>query len=133
MLTIPWKSTGTTEPASLVQVSRLELAHIRDVPGFLIAALRIRAATLNSPGATGLSLRAAPLHRTFWTLSAWTDREAISAFVTSDIHTMMMMRYRDRMADSHFHTWTEMRPTDQPPEWDDALERSEPRRPADGS
>ncbi len=107
MTTIPWKSTNSPQPATLTQVSRPELAHARDVPGFLIAALRMRRATLNAPGAVGLSLRAAPLSPTFWTLSSWTDRVAITAFVTSDAHTAVMTQYRDKMAGSHFHTWTE--------------------------
>jgi len=86
MMTVPWKATNLPQPVTLTQVSRLELTHLRDVPGFLIAALRIRRATLNAPGAVGLSLRAAALGRTFWTLSSWSDREAITAFVTSGVH-----------------------------------------------
>ena len=123
MITIAWTSTNSPRPATLTQVSRLELAHARDVPGFLIAALRIRRATLNTPGAVGLSLRAAPMSRTFWTLSSWSDREAITAFVASDILNAVMTRYRDKMAGSHFHTWTETEPTDSPPTWADALQR----------
>ncbi len=122
-MTIPWKSTNPTRPATLTQVSRLELARARDVPGFLIAALRIRRATLNAPGAVGLSLRAAPMSRTFWTLSSWSDRAAITAFVTSEAHTAVMTRYRDKMAGSHFHTWTETELTNSPPTWADALHR----------
>lgn len=122
-MTIPWKSTNPTRPATLTQVSRLELARARDVPGFLIAALRIRRATLNAPGAVGLSLRAAPMSRTFWTLSSWSDRAAITAFVTSEAHTAVMTRYRDKMAGSHFHTWTETELTNSPPTWADALLR----------
>jgi heme-degrading monooxygenase HmoA len=123
MMTIPWKSTNSPDAATLIQVSRLELSHARDVPGFLIAAMRIRRATLNAPGAVGLSLRAAPLSRTFWTLSSWADQEAITAFVVSDVHIAVMNRYRDRMAGSHFHTWTETEPTTQPPCWGDAMHR----------
>ena len=133
MITIPWTSTNSPRPATLTQVSRLELARARDVPGFLIAALRIRRATLNAPGAVGLSLRAAPMSRTFWTLSSWSEREAITAFVTSEAHTAVMTRYRDKMAGSHFHTWTETEPTDSPPTWADAVQRydSAVDRPAD--
>jgi hypothetical protein len=48
--------------------SRLELQRLRDVPRFLIAALRIRRQMLDSPGAVGLSLIARPLQHAFWTL-----------------------------------------------------------------
>jgi hypothetical protein len=62
MLTIPWTSPKhQPQTATLVQISRLELARKRDVPGFLIAALRIRRIALRTPGAGGLSLRAQPL------------------------------------------------------------------------
>ena len=63
------------------------------------------------------------MSRTFWTLSSWSDQEAITAFVTSDVHTVVMDRYRDKMAGSHFHTWTETEPTRGRPDWDDALHR----------
>lgn len=99
MMTIPWTSTNSARPATLVQMSRLELTRARDIPGFLVAALRIRRATLKAPGAAGVSLRAAPLSRTFWTLSSWTDQDAITAFVASDTHIAVMNKYRDRWQD----------------------------------
>jgi len=35
-----------------------------------------------------------------------------------------MNRYRDKMAGSHFNTWTETAPTHGRPDWVDALQRS---------
>ncbi|WP_423980126.1 hypothetical protein [Ilumatobacter sp.] len=58
-------------------------------------------------------------------MSAWTDQEAITAFVTSDAHIAVMNKYRNRMAGSHFHTWTETQPTHGRPTWDNALDRYE--------
>lgn len=126
MMTIPWTSTSIDSDrpdGAVVQVSRLELARVRDVPGFLLAALRIRRATLQASGAIGVSLRAAPFSRTFWTLSAWADQDSILGFVRSDAHRAVMQKYRDRMAGSHFHTWTELQSTDRRPTWDDAMQR----------
>jgi len=123
MMTIPWTSTKSPDAATVVQVSRLELSRRRDVPGFLIAAMRIRRATLRAPGAVGVSLRAAPFSRTFWTLSSWVGRDDISAFVTSDAHIAVMNTYRGRMATSHFHTWTETEPTQRRPTWGEAHDR----------
>jgi hypothetical protein len=89
MATIRWKSTGrrptidaedTASAPAVVQVSRLELQHLRDVPGFIITAMRLRRDVLRADGALGVSLIAQPLRRTFWTLSAWTDSEAIEGF-----------------------------------------------------
>jgi len=123
---IPWKNTrtqvGRTDTV-VVQVSRLELAHVRDVPGFLLAALQIRRWVLQADGAIGMSLIAQPLKRTFWTLSAWQDEDAIKRLMTSDRHRAAMTKYQDRMSDSHFHTWHETDPALLPPDWDAAQTR----------
>jgi heme-degrading monooxygenase HmoA len=113
MATIPWKSTGhrpainaedTASATAVVQVSRLELRHLRDVPGFIIAAMRLRRGVLRSDGALGVSLIAQPLRRTFWTLSAWTDSAAIDGFTRSESHRAVMKQYGAKMLGSHFHT-----------------------------
>ena len=122
-LTIPWKNSTTAPTATLVQVSRLELARIRDVPGFLVASLRLRRATLTSPGCVGVSLRAAPFAKTFWTLSSWRDAADVSTFVRSERHLAVMERYRDRMAGSSFHTWNGTNGIAATPEWRDAIRR----------
>jgi hypothetical protein len=126
MLTIPWTSPKNQPQATaLVQISRLELARTRDVPGFLIAALRLRRAALRTPGAGGISLRAQPLRRTFWTLSTWHDETAIGEFVRSAGHRAVMVKYRDRMAGSHFHTWSAADESTNRPSWVDAHRRYE--------
>jgi hypothetical protein len=126
MLTIPWTSPkNQTQISTLTQISRLELGRARDVPGFLIAALRIRRVALRTPGAGGISLRAQPLRRTFWTLSSWHDETAIAEFVKRDVHVAVMFKYRDRMAGSHFHTWTDADQSTNKPSWADAHQRYE--------
>ena len=121
MLTIPWTSANNqSQTATLVQISRLELARTRDVPGFLIAALRLRRAALRTPGAGGLSLRAQPFRRTFWTLSTWHDETAIGELMRSAGHRAVMVKYRDRMASSHFHTWSAADESTNRPSWADA-------------
>jgi hypothetical protein len=126
MLTIPWASSkNQPQTATLVQISRLELARKRDVAGFLIAALRIRRIALRTPGAGGLSLRAQPLRRTFWTLSSWHDEAAIGEFMRTAGHRAVMVKYRDRMAGSHFHTWSAADQSSNKPSWADAHRRYE--------
>jgi hypothetical protein len=126
MLTIPWTSPkNQLQTATLIQISRLELARKRDVPGFLIAALRIRRLVLRTPGAGGLSLKAQPFRRTFWTLSTWHDEIAISKFMGSVSHRAVMVKYRDRMAGSHFHTWSIADESINKPSWADARRRYE--------
>jgi heme-degrading monooxygenase HmoA len=133
MATIPWTSTafrselvadGTAATTTVVQVSRLELQRRRSVPGFMIAALRLRRDVLRADGALGVSLIAQPLRRTFWTLSAWTDAEAIAAFTRSGAHRAVMRNYRAEMRGSHFHTWFGGDVT-QRPSWADARARLE--------
>ena len=110
MPVLPWTTTDerADERADEVVVlaSRLQLRRVRDVPGFLRAALAIRRQVLRSPGAVGVSLLAQPAHRTFWTLSAWTDEEAIGRFVGELPHRATMSRYHDRLAGAEFTTWT---------------------------
>jgi heme-degrading monooxygenase HmoA len=125
-LTIPWKNTPIARPdVAIVQVSRLELRRLRDVPGFVRAAMRLRRDVLRADGALGVSLVARPLRRTFWTLSAWTDERAVAAFTRSDGHRAVMRRYRDRMQGSHFHTWHRSAEGRLPPDWSDAVRRLE--------
>jgi hypothetical protein len=136
MATIPWKWTtqhtargaaGSVTAAPVVQVSQLELLHLRSVPGFLIAALRLRREVLRTDGALGVSLVAHPLRRTFWTLSSWTDTDAIAGFVRSEAHRAVMVGYRSKMRDSQFHTWS-IGDATQRPEWSDAKARLEQLR-----
>jgi hypothetical protein len=125
MPTLPWTTPKPPRPGDgpvTVMASRLELRRLRDVPSFLAAALRIRRQVLASPGALGLSLIARPLHRTFWTLSAWQDQAALSAAVGHEPHRQIMTHFRPRMAGSAFITWTAPA---LPIPWDDALRRLE--------
>lgn len=125
MPTLPWTAPKSLPPGGgpvTVMASRLELHRLRDVPPFLAAALRIRRQMLGSPGTLGLSLIARPLHRTFWTLSAWKDPAALSAAVGCRPHRQIMTRFRPRMAGAAFVTWTTPG-TALPISWDEALRR----------
>ena len=126
MPTLPW-TTPKPPPQPpdgpvTVMASRLELRRLHHVPPFLAAALRIRHQMLGSSGSLGLSLIARPLHRTFWTLSAWQDATALRAATGSEPHIRIMKRFRPLMAASSFVTWTA---TDLPVSWDEARRRLE--------
>lgn len=124
MMTVPWRTTADAALATtaVAQVSRLELRRARDIPAFLLTALRLRRAVLRTPGALGVSLRAQPSRRTFWTLSSWRDTDAIAAFTRSPEHVEVMRAFRDRMRGSHFHTWW-LAEGAGAPDWADALDR----------
>ena len=71
---------------------------------FLRTAMAIRQQVLLADGAVGVSLSTA-LPRTFFTLSAWRDRDALNAFVRSQPHVSSMRRYRPAMTDARFVFW----------------------------
>ena len=130
MPTLPWATPAADDhrlgSETLVMASRFELKRWRDVPDFLLAALRIHRQMLRSPGVVGVSLIAQPLRRTFYTLSAWHDRRALDAAVAQQPHAATMARFRPTMADSRFIFWTQSDGAD--PAWPDALARLDAAR-----
>ena len=110
-----------TGAATTVQASVLRLRRLRDVPAFMAAALRLQAAFADSPGAIEMSLRAAPLRRTFWTLSHWRSDADLRGFVVHPAHLDLMRRFRPAMRSSNFITWHTT--DDLPPTWNDAARR----------
>lgn len=132
MPTIPWTTPkivvnahGPTD--AVVMASRFDLRAMSYVPGFLLAAMRIRRQMLASPGVLGVSLIAKPLRKTFFPLSAWRDRDALEAAVARQPHAHTMELFHPRMADSHFVFWTIPR-SELPPRWPDALQRLQTAR-----
>lgn len=110
-----------TGAATTVQASVLRLRRLRDVPGFMAAALRLRAAFAGSPGAIEMSVRAAPLRLTFWTLSQWRSDVDLRGFVVHPAHLDLMRRFRPAMRSSNFITWHTA--DDLPPTWNHAARR----------
>ena len=95
----------------------------RDVPRFFMKALtawrQVRSAPARVPGA---SLIAQPLRRSFLTLSAWQDRDALYAFARTPPHRGIMAGLRPVMRSSTFTFWDV--PAEQLPlSWDDARRR----------
>lgn len=124
MPTLPWTQPTPDVPATaLVMASRFTLNSYRDVPGFLLAALRIHRQMLRAPGVVGVSLIARPTAKTFYTLSAWRDRAALDAAVREQPHAATMARYRTSMSDAVFTFWEH--DTTTPPGWPEAHRRLE--------
>jgi uncharacterized membrane protein len=110
--------TGGQASPGIVLISRLELQHLRDVPGFLRASLQLRRDFPKAGGAIWLRLAASPTSRTFWTWSAWTDEGALTDYTRSRAHRDVMAAYRARLHDTRFET---LRPGDTalPGDWGD--------------
>ncbi|MFD0313964.1 DUF3291 domain-containing protein [Streptomyces flavalbus] len=130
MPTIPWMpgADKATDPApgsagpAVVMASRLELKSLRSVPRFFVLSLVILRQVRAAEGSVGVSLRAEPLKRTFWTLSAWRDQRALDAFARTDPHAVSVRRLRPGMKGALFVFWTTGR--DQlPVSWDEARRR----------
>ena len=122
---LPWKAAADAGAASdevVVMASLLQLDSFRRVPGFLRAAMAIRQQVLAAGGAVGVGLDTALSRRTFFTLSAWRDREALEAFVGGEPHAGSMRRYRPAMTDARFVFW-KIAADRLPPEWSEAKER----------
>jgi hypothetical protein len=131
MMSLPTMRGSTRrDPGTEVTVmaSRLELRRYRDVASFLVAALRLRRHFPSVPGGVGLGLRAEPLRRRFWTLSTWSDGDALQRFTADPMHVAVMEHFRDRMAGSAFVTWSET--SDREPDWASATNLlADPTRP----
>lgn len=125
MPTIPWMKANPADDDTaevVVMASRFEVKSLSQVPGFFMASMKLWRQALRSKGALGVSLRADLLSRTFWTLSAWTDRGAINAYAGSEPHKSTMRSKRKVMKDSTFVFWT-VPAGALPMKWDDAVTR----------
>src|SRR5579875_1236175 len=107
---LPWTTAAGAKLAGdddevLLMASLLQLDPLRQVPGFLRAAMAIRRQVLQAEGAVGVALSTA-LPRTFFTRSAWRDRDALDGFVAGEPHISTMSRYRPAMRDARFVFWS---------------------------
>lgn len=105
---IPWTPVEQPGAGPDVQVmgSRFELKTAWRSPQFFVYSLRLWRQARRSSGVLGVSLRAQPLAGVFWTLSAWTSRQALTAFAGTDPHASAMKRIRPWMRDSTFRFWS---------------------------
>jgi hypothetical protein len=122
MPAIPWRSSSAVEPDRdyLVMASRLPLVTSRTLPRFLRLTLVVARQLQRTPGLVGYSLLARPIAKTFWTLSAWQDREALATFARTMPHLEVMEGLRPSMGTSRFTEWT-VPGSALPVSWADAL------------
>lgn len=124
MPTLPWITPDPAPPgaATLIIASRLEVRRWKDVPRFFVKSLAAWRQVRKAPGAYGASLIAQPLKRTFWTLSAWKDNDALYTYAGTEPHKGLMTGLRPVMKESTFITW-ESRTDELPVRWDEAHRR----------
>ena len=125
MPALPWlrgPAASAADGELVVMASRLPLRHYRHIPAFLRWTLRIRGQLAEAPGLAGYSLDAKLFRKTFWTLAAWTSREAMEAFVGEEPHRSAMVAIHPHMGESSFAFWT-AGPAELPLEWGEARRR----------
>ncbi|WP_433546173.1 DUF3291 domain-containing protein [Streptomyces sp. CA-294286] len=126
---LPWFVPHRPAPHAEVHVmaSRFETRTLRGALRFFARTPRIMWQIRTAPGAHGVTLRARPLRRTFWTLSVWESPEALYRFAGSDPHRSSARALKALMKESDFVSWT----TDAdalPLDWSDALQRLDVNR-----
>ncbi len=121
---LPWTKTSEVDAdtETVIMASRLPLRSYYKVPGFLRRTLTIRRQLAHAPGLVGYSLDAQLFRKTFWTLSAWTSREALEAFARADPHRSATASIRPHMDPTTFTFWT-ARAADLPIPWPEVRRR----------
>lgn len=124
MPTIPWKAfrRAVSDREFFALLSYLPLKSFWRVPAFGIYTIQVLKQLSSAQGMIGFSLRARPLAKKFWTLSAWESESAMRAFVQSPPHLKIMATLAPHMSSTEFLRW-KVRGVDLPLKWEDALER----------
>ncbi|MFD6914273.1 DUF3291 domain-containing protein [Streptomyces virginiae] len=121
---IPWSTPTQAAPDAEVYVmaSRFETATLVGAFRFFLKAPGIIIQMRKAPGAHGVALRARVFSRTFLTLSAWEDRDALYRFARSEPHRSSSRAASAYMKESVFTYWT-VPARELPLTWDEAERR----------
>ncbi|MEU0334138.1 DUF3291 domain-containing protein [Streptomyces sp. NPDC006193] len=124
MPTLPWTVPNIPPQGADVHVfaSRFRTRTLWGALRFLLRTPAVWRQVGRAPGAYGATLRAQPLRRTFWTLSAWESADALKAFAGSGAHRPTSRGLAGEMLDVAFATWRAS--ADQlPVSWEEAVRR----------
>jgi hypothetical protein len=124
MPALPWRAKApvSSDQEYLAMATFLPLQSYRAMPRFLRLTTSVAGQLERTGGLVGYSLLAQPARKTFWTLSAWTDRRALSAFVRQMPHLGVMGDLRPHMGPTRFTAWTVLGSA-LPVSWNEATER----------
>ncbi|MFF3861906.1 DUF3291 domain-containing protein [Streptomyces sp. NPDC002209] len=105
---IPWSTPTPPAPGTEVYVmaSRFETETLAGAFRFFLRSPGIIRQIRSAPGAHGVALRARVFSRTFLTLSAWQDRDALHRFARSEPHRSSSRAAAAFMRESAFTFWT---------------------------
>ncbi|MFF4100996.1 DUF3291 domain-containing protein [Streptomyces sp. NPDC001903] len=105
---VPWSTPTPPAPGAEVHVmaSRFETRTLAGAFRFFLRSPGIILQIRKAPGAHGVALRARVLGRTFLTLSAWEDRDALYRFARSEPHRSGSRAAAAFMRESVFTFWS---------------------------
>jgi Domain of unknown function (DUF3291) len=120
----PWFAIAPVEKDReyLALLSGLPLKTYRGFPRLVRFVVGTVQQMYGSRGAIGVTLRARPLARTFWTLSAWQDDQALREFVMKRPHLDAMKEMEPYMNPARFLRWR-VTGNELPLRWADAVRR----------
>ncbi|MFG2882209.1 DUF3291 domain-containing protein [Streptomyces sp. NPDC048297] len=124
MPTLPWSAPATPPAGAEVHVfaSRFETRTLAGAFRFFLRTPAVWRQVGRAPGAYGATLKAQPLRRTFWTLSAWESPDALRAFARSGAHRPGARGLAPEMRDAKFVSW-QVSGDDLPVSWPEAFRR----------
>ena len=124
MPALPWRAKApvSANQEYLAMATFLPLQSYRAMPQFLRLTTSVAGQLERTGGLVGYSLLAQPARKRFWTLSAWIDRRALSAFVREMPHLGAMQQLRPHMGPTRFTAWTVLGSA-LPISWHEATER----------
>ncbi|MEH3106895.1 MAG: DUF3291 domain-containing protein [Sphingomonas fennica] len=103
---------------AFVSITRLRIRSIRFLPAFLVHVLLTLRQTRAAKGFLGGSLLA-DRHRAYWTMTLWTDAEAMRAYMTGGAHRRAMPRLFGWCDEASVAHWE----ADTLPDWPEADRR----------
>ena len=117
---LPWKRVRSIQPEAtyVVTITKLPLRSYLRIPRIMRATWRIVRQLGRSDGLVGYALKADLIHKTFWTMSAWSDEAALVAFARSDVHRAAMTALQPHMNGPRIETFT-LPGSAVPPTWRD--------------
>jgi hypothetical protein len=124
MPTLPWTEPNTPPNGAEVHVfaSRFETRTLWGALKFLARTPGVWRQVSRAPGAYGATLKAQPLRRTFWTLSAWESPAALKTFARAGSHAPASRGLAAEMKDVKFATWA-VTAEELPLDWAEASRR----------
>ena len=122
---MPWTKIAPVHPHGeyLALLTYLPLKKYRTIPRFFWSTFAIQRQLAGSAGILGYALRAKPLRKHFWTMSAWLDEKSLMDFALRIPHSQIMKALSPHMGSTKFIRW-KVAGSDVPLRWDVAIERA---------